>query len=411
MGIKKIAIITTGQPATNPRAVKEAIALADAGYEVTFIYNFWAAWALPFDEKIMLANSKIHWRMVGGSPINEKAKYYFSRIRHKCFRILNKFFPENTAIAHHAASRGFSSLVKAALSTQADLYIAHNIGALPAAALAAKKHHSKYAFDAEDYHRGQDIDDSKEQKRTILLEDKYLPGAAYLTAASPLIATSYEGHYNRPVTVINNVFSKKYLAQAINAPTKPIKLFWFSQTIGKGRGIEDIILAMREMPAEAYSLTLVGKYDSAIKDYFIELGAKNGQKATINFMAPIPPDDVFQLAAMHDVGLALETGRDQNNSMALSNKIFTYLLAGNAVIFSDTEAQRKFYEENKEVGAIYQSGNVEVLKNILLEFYENLSAIKSFKINALNVAATKYNWGVEKQNFLKLIEGTLSNSD
>ena len=43
-----------------------------------------------------------------------------------------------------------------------------------------------------------------------------------------------------------------------------------------------------------------------------------------------------------DIGLSLETGAIPNTRVLLSNKVFTYLLAGLATIYSDTPAQRAF---------------------------------------------------------------------
>ena len=51
---KQIVLITTGQPSSNPRIVKEAISLSEIGYEVTVIYNFWVSWALNYDKKIFI---------------------------------------------------------------------------------------------------------------------------------------------------------------------------------------------------------------------------------------------------------------------------------------------------------------------------------------------------------------------
>lgn len=404
MGVKKIVVITTGQPATNPRAVKDAVALENVGYKITFIYNFWAAWALPFDEEIMKENPTITWQMAGSNPINKKAIYYFSRIRHKYFRSLNKIFPSNFSIARNAALRGFSSLVKTAASIKADLYIAHNLGALPAAALAAKKYHAKYAFDAEDFHRGQEVPGSIEEKRTILIEDTYLPGALFITAASPLIAEKYSGYYNSTVTVINNVFSKKYLVKEINETSKPIKLFWFSQTIGKGRGLEDIIHALMEMPHGSFSLTLLGKHDEAIKDYFIELEKGEKSNVDINFLQPVSPAEIFAIAAQHDVGLALEQSGELNRNLCLTNKIFTYLLAGNAIIFSDTKAQKQFYEDNTDIGSIYECGNSQGLKNILYQYSNNRKLVLDKRKRSLALAGSKFNWEMESFKLIEIIK-------
>ena len=46
-------------------------------------------------------------------------------------------------------------LAHAAAAVAADLYIAHNLAALPAARHAARRHRGRLGFDAEDYHRGQ----------------------------------------------------------------------------------------------------------------------------------------------------------------------------------------------------------------------------------------------------------------
>ena len=51
--MKKIVLITTGQPSTNPRIVKEADALHAAGYDVTVLYSFFISWAFEKD-KILL---------------------------------------------------------------------------------------------------------------------------------------------------------------------------------------------------------------------------------------------------------------------------------------------------------------------------------------------------------------------
>ena len=56
------------------------------------------------------------------------------------------------------AGRAFSPftgpLTAAAKRVPADLYIAHYPAALPAAAIAARRHGALYAFDAEDFHLG-----------------------------------------------------------------------------------------------------------------------------------------------------------------------------------------------------------------------------------------------------------------
>jgi hypothetical protein len=126
--------------------------------------------------------------------------------------------------------------------------------------------------DAEDYYRGQDQTDPETIVRRIAIEDYYIPSAVYITAASPMIAHAYMKLYDREVSIINNVFSKKYSSlEKISSPNKTLKLFWFSQTIGKGRGLEDIIRAIGHSKNENIELSLLGSVTVKSLNYFLIL--------------------------------------------------------------------------------------------------------------------------------------------
>jgi glycosyltransferase involved in cell wall biosynthesis len=133
------------------------------------------------------------------------------------------------------------------------------------------------------------------------------------------------------------------------------------------------------------------------------MGKNGNQQVRIHFLNPVSQEDLFTIAGKCDIGLALETGKDENNGIALSNKIFTYLSGGNAILFSDTKAQKRFYEENKGVGIMYESGNVGELKNILLTLSSNLSMIDEMKRSAIKLADETYHWEKEAEKLLTTI--------
>ena len=67
-------------------------------------------------------------------------------------------------------------------------------------------------FDAEDYHRGEFPEHSKEAKETALLEEELLPKVTAMTA-SPLIAKAYASQFHRKdIVTVNNAFPRKYIA-------------------------------------------------------------------------------------------------------------------------------------------------------------------------------------------------------
>src|SRR4029077_6769642 len=93
----------------------------------------------------------------------------------------------------------FTGSLSAALKRQpADLYIAHYPAALPAAAKAAHLHRALYAFDAEDFHLGGGPEGPAHQRKRRMvraIEASYVPSCAYVTAASPGIASAYVQTY------------------------------------------------------------------------------------------------------------------------------------------------------------------------------------------------------------------------
>ena len=124
--------------------MKEAIALAGAGYDVSVVYNFWSHWAEEADESIFKINSNIKWIKAGSHPVKSKTAYWCTRIRYKCYRILADLFSNNLMLQVQAATQFYPELNEKICSIKADLYIAHNVGALAAAANAAKKNNAKY---------------------------------------------------------------------------------------------------------------------------------------------------------------------------------------------------------------------------------------------------------------------------
>ena len=77
----KICLITTGQPSTNPRLVKEADAFSEAGHEVNVVAAHWSEWASNLDGPLLASRQ---WRMSLVDWRRHHAPFLFhgSRARH-----------------------------------------------------------------------------------------------------------------------------------------------------------------------------------------------------------------------------------------------------------------------------------------------------------------------------------------
>lgn len=404
----KVLLLTSGQPSINPRLVKEADVLSDAGYDVTVLYVYWNDWATKFDTPL-LQNKKWKAIRVGGDPYQQKTTYFFSRLIHKISRsIIQKIGPVNM-LSQIAISRGAYFLTREAKKHKADLYIGHNMGALAAVIKAAKKHNAKSGFDTEDFHR-QEVSDDKNSlhyKNVKYLEDKYLSKADYVTSASPQIADAYQRLYPgiEPVSILN-VFPQDTSVKKRTVNNGIIKLFWFSQTIGANRGLEEVIEALNRLNSNNIELHLLGNSNDSIKQLFSNKAAAGKQQ--VFFHEPILADDLISFASQFDIGLASENSTPLNRNICLTNKIFTYLQAGLTIIASDTTAQKAFLNEHPEVGKVYQKNDIQSLTNILSAYQADREFLHNTCTASLKLGREKMNWENESKKFLQLVQTTLN---
>lgn len=404
--MKKIVIICSGQPSANPRAVKEAVLLSENNYEVTFVYCPTSAWADEFDEKLFTEHATIKWICAGYHIQKQKWRYRLVRLRRKCYELLEKYASATVPDKTKITSIFSRELLKQCLKNEADLYIAHNAASLKVAVRCAKKYHALAGFDAEDFHRGEFEVNSKQQKLTVLIEEKYIPQVKYCTAASPLIAAAYSSLFTlQHFVVVNNVFSKKFLRRQEDMASKEtLDLFWFSQVIGTARGIETVIESLNQCRELNIRLHLLGNISNSYKAILLHLIE---DKTKLIFHAPTLPENIFAIAQQFDIGLATEIPHTLNREYCLTNKIFTYLLAGNALILSDTKAQQKFVEDYPGVGLLYESENSKNLSEIIATFYKQPQLLAQVKQNALEAATTQLNWEAEGLIFLELVKKVL----
>jgi glycosyltransferase involved in cell wall biosynthesis len=402
--MKKIVLITTGQPSTNPRIVKEADALVSAGYQVILLYCYYIDWAWHADKKIV-GKAKWQSKLVGGSPYSKKWLYFITRLQFKLSFFLNKYLGDKCGLAERAQARCFIQLKNAAKKIKADWYIGHNLGALGVVVQAAKHNNAKCGFDFEDYHRAEiERMQTKDIQRVIYLENKYIPFLQYISTASPLITIQVKSNFpvfkNSIITLLN-VFplNQKPTFRNRLSSDNTLQLFWFSQTVGSNRGLEILLDALQQLQNKNIHLTLAGRYTAEIKTSFEKRAGSMG--ANIHFAGIIQPEELPAFASKFDVGLALEPAFSINNNIALSNKIFTYLLAGTALLVSETSMQKMFVENNK-TGLSFPINDVQKLKQ-LLEYYLNKEQLDKERMHNWQLAHTSLNWENESRKLLEVI--------
>lgn len=341
---RSVCIVSPGNLASNPRILKEADALHGAGYDVSVI-------VCDYDRSLSQADDDIEavvpWRVI--RVAYARGEGIVARLAAGLARALSAAgVAVPVGMAARSARTPVAALMRRASAVPADLYIAHYVAALPAVAAAARRHGALVGFDAEDFHSGEGTGapgDPFRMRMIEVVERAVLPSCAHRTAAAPLIGKAYAARYGiaEPVTVLN-VFP---LSMAPPQPrlvrggegTRTIRAYWFSQTIGLDRGLQAFIQAMARARTRV-TLDIRGSNRWGHGDALLALAASLGLSDRVKLLPVAPPSEMVRLAAAYEVGLSLETDVSENRRLCLTNKIFTYLLAGVPAIMSDTPAQK-----------------------------------------------------------------------
>lgn len=410
-----ITLVTPGHLSSNPRLVKEALLFSNAGHQVRIFCTWYLSWQADHDRQLIARHPD--WSVTitdwTGGTLSSRLNRLWSGLQNRWNRLLSRWdqSPRRAALL---LNRHVWRQARQMARSQTDLIIAHNLGALPAAVIAGRSHKVPVCFDAEDFHRGEPVASGPDGWALHLVENTFLPACRATWSASPSIGAAYRDLFpSLSFTPVLNVFPESTICRnRIAEPTEdlPLKLFWFSQTIGRDRGLEDVLKAMARPGAENTHLTLIGFLGKEDEEYFFSLiRSEKSLSGRIMFLPPVEESDLFSLAGQHHVGLALERPTPPNRDLCLTNKIFTYLNGGMAIAYSATTAQMAFYQDHPDTGLLYDPGDSESLANWFAFLLNHPDRLATHRTTSLELARTRYQWEKEGKILLSIIESLLKN--
>lgn len=409
---RSVCIVGSGSLASNPRLLKEAAALHEAGYEVTAVCCDYTDDLRTADDEIARS---VPWQVQRVQrPGLER---YTTRLARQASRALGRLGATvPVSLAAEAYGGPGRALRRAAEQIAADLYIAHYVPSLPAAAAAARRHGALLGFDAEDFHSGEGTGGPEEtlrMKMVARIEGAALPACAYVTAASPLIGRAYAERYGiaSPATVLN-VFPLSMApktAQSAVASGGGLKAYWFSQTIGLDRGLQSFIQGMSRAKTPV-TLDIRGSNRWEHGDTLMAMAADLGLKGKVTLLPLAPPDQMATLAAPYDLGLSLETDVTESRRLCLTNKIFTYLLAGVPVVMSDTPAQRALAPDLGDAASLVSLADPPGIA-AAIDRLAPAAVLARAKATARQLGRERYNWDREKGVLLQAVASAFARQD
>jgi hypothetical protein len=326
--------------------VKVADALVEAGHDVHVVSARMVPWASRADDHVRRAR-RWSWEVVDYSRESAGTRAVATAVRHRLASLAARggpsWLPERTLV--NAFTRVAPELTRAAVRSGADVYFGGTSGALAVVAAAARATGKPFGVDLEDLHTAERDDEGAALHHRLAARIEYavLPRARLVTTSSEGIAAAYRSRYGIDPVVVHNVWPLPAEPPVFTMRSGPLGFYWFSQTIGPGRGLEVLVRALGASGVEA-RLTVRG---AAAARYATELqwiASREAPRTTVEVRPPVPPDDIPGSSAPFDIGVATEVGAVENRRLALSNKLFMYMTTGLAIAATPVESQRAVLE-------------------------------------------------------------------
>lgn len=399
----RVCLVTAHHISMQPRTLREADTLAKLGHQVRVVCRQVDQALFSYDHELMKRRSWQLESLLLARNGKSSLDWMIESVKSSVYKKIYRAGARTSEVGARAYVRGMQRLTAMSQAEPADWFIAHAHPALPIAAAAARRWNAKLGFDCEDL-LGEMGDDPPQIIEQV--EQEHLPACDYISVPSQCVGERLRERYDiRPPVVLYNVFPRE-LAEGMIHPkgrsnARALRLHWFGQTIGKGRGLEEAIEAIGLIDGDV-ELHLRGRVSEEYRARLESLASGNSRNQIV--FHPVIAHDELIRSLEFDVGLALERPENGNCARTASNKLFAYMLAGLAIAATDTPGQREVLERIPEAGFLYEAHKPELLAKGLQCWFDNRDAMSESQQAAWNAARERFCWDIEKEKYLNLLQ-------
>lgn len=414
-----VAIASGNHLCSNPRVVKEAEALSAAGLRVCVLGGAYAADLKRRDLKLAEGRP---WEVRHAYDLTGNAA---ARIWLKAQRKLGLLLWSKARLANPCQIYyGTGKIARAVGRLDADLTIVHWEAALPAG-IAQLKRGKAVGIDMEDWF-SEDLLPSARASRPIAMlasmEKQLLSKGAHSTCTSEAMADALVERYHcrRPLAVRNvfpaserNKIDGEWRDRAglsgTNSPssprneTAPVSIFWYSQTIGPGRGLEELFAAAALLRGN-FGIHLRG--DIRGYEAWLDRMVAPQVRAKTRIHPVVDNEELLSRIAEHDVGFAGERPEPPSRDLTITNKFFQYLQGGLAVAASETTGQREAAQAAAGAVMLHKPGDVAALAANLQRMLDDRSFLNNTRAAAWEAGA-RLSWENEVGRLVEGVERAL----
>lgn len=405
----RIVIVSGFQIINNPRVVKEADALAEAGYDVTVLSAISSAADLP---RISAIASNANWQHLPIVDLSDTG--LANRLRNTAMRAAARLSREAQVRFgyDHPMQLGHEilPLLRAARRLNADLYSLHLEKALWVG-LKLLSDGRKVRMDVEDWYTEDGLPADRAKRPIHLMrqaEKELLVRSEHTTVTSHAMANALVAAYSCPTPeVIYNSFptADRDLIDGNTLDRKDTSLpsiTWFSQTIGPGRGLETLVQALPLLPAPA-ELHLRGTPRSGYIDALLST-LPSAWQDRVHIHPQVPQAELLSRLAEHDIGFCGELSDSISRDVTITNKVFEYMRAGLAIVASDTRGQIEVAEIAPRAVHLFAQGDAISLAAALGPIIVSKERQQASAEASLVALKDHFSWEICKERLLLQVD-------
>lgn len=408
-----IVLLTGNHLCHNPRALKEAKSLAREGYRVSLL-GAWTSTELKRRDEALLTGLAFDYIPVVDTTV--------STARARFLRLARRALGKAATAVHRALGiesrillgQSAGGLLRSARRTKTDLFIAHSEAGLWVGGALGDRG-GRVAVDFEDWFSEDLLPEARRARPAQLLrrlERDLLESAAYTSCPSKAMSRALAAeHTCLPPTVIYNAFPWKD-REDLDDSMKDRRMHqlpsihWYSQTLGAGRGLEDLVASL-EWVQRAAELHLRG-VPAAGFEAWLRSRTPYRWRDRVFVHSLVPNEELLSRIAEHDIGFAGERTDIRSRDLTVTNKILHYLLGGLAVVASDTAGQREVAELAPGAVHLYPAGDPRALAARLNELLDSPALLASSKAAALQAAESTLCWEKQEPRLIAAVERALA---
>ncbi|MDX2344775.1 MAG: glycosyltransferase family 4 protein [Acidimicrobiia bacterium] len=290
-------------------------------------------------------------------------------------------------------------MIEIGLAQSADVYHSHDLNTLYIGAMCKKRTKARLVYDSHELQTERNRMTKWWRRWAAWNEKKWLPYADAMIVASPSWIGINRKKYGKvpdpSVSIINTpaleIIDKPEDLRGELGLSPDVPILLYQGSIQENRGIEPAIDAITLLDDAVLVVVGYGYYRPVLEAEV----RKRGLTDRVKFFGPIPNDELLGWTAAADIGLCNIVNSSLSYYTSLPNKLFEYIIAGIAVIGSDSPEIGRIVQE-EGVGEVADPIDPEDLARATRTILADIDRYRA----ATKPAAQKYNWAIEEQKLL-----------